>query len=172
MKNLLGETPDPQMQQKFSNQLNVNAQTPMTFLFATTGDATVPVENSLDFYRALERAHVPVEIHIYDYADHGCGLCGSIPSLETWPLVLRNWLIYEKWLPKDAPPLPPAAPNYPSWPAGLDGPGKAATACKIRRTLTKPCRNATHPVSLKLQGNAWMRLRRSWKAWRSRVKLT
>jgi len=124
MKNLLGETPDPQMQQKFSNQLNVNTQTPMTFLFATTGDTTVPVENSLDFYRALERAHVPVEIHIYDYANHGCGLCGSIPSLETWPLLLRNWLIHEKLLPKDAPPLPPAAPNYPSWPAGLDGPGK------------------------------------------------
>jgi acetyl esterase/lipase len=125
MKNLLGETPDPQMQQRFSNQLNVNSDTPPTFLFATTGDATVPVENSLDFYRALERAHVPVEIHIYDFANHGCGLCGEIPELETWPLLLRNWLIHEKWLPKDAPPLPPATANYPSWPKGLEGPGKA-----------------------------------------------
>jgi acetyl esterase/lipase len=125
LQNLLGETPDPQMQQKFSNQLQVNAQTPMTFLFATTGDPVVPVENSLDFYRALERAHVPAEIHIYDYADHGCGLCGSIPELMTWPQMLRNWLIQEKWLPKDAPPMPPAEPNYfLSWPAGLEGPGK------------------------------------------------
>jgi acetyl esterase/lipase len=124
MKNLLGETPDPQMQQKFSNQLQVNAQTPMTFLFATTGDKTVPVENSLDFYRALESAHVPVELHIYDYSDHGCGLCGAIPELATWPLLLRNWLIHENWLPKDAPAMPPATPNYPFWPAGLDGPGK------------------------------------------------
>jgi acetyl esterase/lipase len=123
-KNLLGETPDPQMQQKFSNQLGVNAQTPMTFLFATTGDPTVPVENGLDFYRALERAHVPAELHIYDYADHGCGLCGSIPELATWPLLLRNWLMHEKWLPKDATPLPPVAANYPAWPAGLEGPGK------------------------------------------------
>jgi acetyl esterase/lipase len=124
MKNLLGETPDPQMQQKLSNQLQVNAQTPMTFLFATTGDQTVPVENSLDFYRALERAHVPVELHIYDYSDHGCGLCGAIPELATWPELLRNWLIHEHWLPKDAPAMPPAAPNYPFWPEGLDGPGK------------------------------------------------
>jgi acetyl esterase/lipase len=124
-KNLLGETPDPQMQQKFSNQLQVNAQTPTTFLFATTGDATVPVENSLDFYRALERAHIPVELHIYDYADHGCGLCGAIPELATWPLLLRNWLTHGGWLPKDAPPLPPAEANYPSWPAGLEGPGKS-----------------------------------------------
>ncbi len=124
MKNLLGETPDPQMQQKFSNQLQVNAQTPMTFLFATTNDPTVPVENSLDFYKALERVHVPAELHIFDYKDHGCGLCGSIPELMTWPLLLRNWLMHEGWLPKDAPPLPPAEPNYPSWPPGLDGPGK------------------------------------------------
>ncbi len=124
MKNLLGETPDPQLQQKFSNQLGVSAQTPMTFLFATTGDATVPVENSLDFYRALERAHVPAELHIYDYANHGCGLCGSIPELATWPELLRNWLLHEGWLPKDAPPLPPAATSYPAWPAGLEGPGK------------------------------------------------
>ncbi|QNI31369.1 alpha/beta hydrolase [Alloacidobacterium dinghuense] len=124
MNNLLGEMPYAQMQQKFSNQLGVNAQTPMTFLFATTGDPTVPVENSLDLYRALERAHIPVELHIYDYADHGCGLCGSIPELATWPLLLRNWLIHENWLPTDAPPMPPAAPNYPFWPPGLDGPGK------------------------------------------------
>jgi acetyl esterase/lipase len=124
MHNLLGETPDPQMQQKFSNQLQVNAQTPMTFLFATAGDPTVPVENSLDFYQALERAHVPAELHIYDYANHGCGLCGSIPELATWPQLLRNWLMHEGWLPKDAPSMPPAAPNYPFWPPGLEGPGK------------------------------------------------
>jgi acetyl esterase/lipase len=123
-KNLLGENPDPALEQKFSNQLAVNAQTPPTFLFATTGDQTVPVENSLDFYRSLERAHVPVELHIYDYANHGCGLCGQIPELSTWPLLLRNWLIHGNWLPKDAPPLPPAEPNYPSWPPGLEGSGK------------------------------------------------
>lgn len=124
-KNLLGEPPDPRLEKKFSNQFQVNAQTPMTFLFATTGDATVPVENSLDFYRALERAHVPVELHIYDYANHGCGLCGEIPELATWPTLLHNWLIHENWLPKDAPPLPPVEMNYPSWPEGLEGPGKA-----------------------------------------------
>jgi acetyl esterase/lipase len=123
-KNLLGESPDPSLQQKLSNLLGVNAQTPPTFLFATTNDPTVPVENSLNFYRALERAHVPVELHIYDYADHGCGLCGSIPELATWPLLLHNWLMHGGWLPKNTL-LPPIEANYPSWPAGLEGPGKA-----------------------------------------------
>jgi acetyl esterase/lipase len=123
-QNLLGANPDPQLEQEFSNQLAVTAQTPPTFLFATTGDPTVPVVNSLDFYRALKDAHVPVELHIYDYANHGCGLCASIPELSTWPLLLRNWLIHGGWLPKSAPPLPPAEQNYPMWPAGLEGPGK------------------------------------------------
>jgi acetyl esterase/lipase len=124
-QNLLGDNPDPQLEQKFSNQLAVNAQTPPTFIFATIGDKTVPVVNSLDFFRALEAAHVPAELHVYDYANHGCGLCASIPELSTWPLLLRSWLIHGGWLPKTAPPLPPAEQNYPGWPAGLDGPGKS-----------------------------------------------
>jgi acetyl esterase/lipase len=122
-RNLLGTPPDRALEQKLSNQLTANAQTPPTFIFATTGDPTVPVENSLDLYRTLERAHVPVELHIYDYANHGCGLCGNMPELSTWPLLLRNWLIHTGWLPKDAPPLPPLQANYPSWPVGMEGPG-------------------------------------------------
>ncbi|HEX3436163.1 MAG TPA: alpha/beta hydrolase [Pseudacidobacterium sp.] len=124
-RNLLGETPDPELEHKLSNQLTADSQTPPSFIFATTGDPTVPIENSLDFYRALERAHVPVELHIYDYANHGCGLCGDIPELSTWPLLLRNWLIHSGWMPKDAPPLPPIEARYPSWPEGLEGPGKS-----------------------------------------------
>lgn len=124
LHNLLGKDPDPALAQKLSNQLTANAQTPPTFLFATTKDPVVPVENSLDFYRTLERAHVPVEMHLYDYANHGCGLCGDIPELSTWPLLLRNWLVQSGWLPSDAPPLPPIQARYPSWPEGLTGPGK------------------------------------------------
>ncbi len=124
LHSLLGENPDPALAQKLSNQLTADSQAPPTFIFATTKDPTVPVENSLDLYRTLERAHVPVEMHLYDYANHGCGLCGDIPELSTWPLLLRNWLIHTGVLPNDAPPLPPVQARYPSWPEGLEGPGK------------------------------------------------
>jgi acetyl esterase/lipase len=122
--NLLGPEVDPQLEKEYSNQLAVTAQTPPTFLFATTKDPTVPVENSLDFYRALERAGIPAEIHIYDYANHGCGLCGSIIPLSTWPGLLRNWMLQHALLPPDAPPMPPPQPNFPSWVPGLRGPGE------------------------------------------------
>ncbi|MBT9332454.1 alpha/beta hydrolase [Paracidobacterium acidisoli] len=122
--NLLGPDVDPKLEHEYSNQFAVTAQTPPTFLFATTKDPTVPVENSLDFYRALERAGVPSELHIYDYSNHGCGLCGSIIPLSTWPLLLRNWLMGQAMLPPDAAPMPQPQPNFPSWVPGLHGPGE------------------------------------------------
>jgi len=123
-KNLLGPNPDRILAHDYSNQFAVTPQTPPTFLFVTTKDPTVPVENSLDFYRALERAQVPAELHIYDYANHGCGLCGNIIPLSTWPLLLRNWFIDHSILPPDAPPMPPPQPNLPTWIPGLLGPGE------------------------------------------------
>ncbi|HEY4045403.1 MAG TPA: alpha/beta hydrolase [Acidobacteriaceae bacterium] len=122
--NLLGPNPDPALEREYSNDLAVTQGTPPTFLFATTKDPVVPVENSLDFYRALERAKVPAELHIYDYANHGCGLCGDIPSVSNWPLLLRNWLILHNWLPTNAPAAPSPSPKGPSWPEGFTGPGK------------------------------------------------
>jgi acetyl esterase/lipase len=122
--NLLGPAPDAALAHRLSNQFNVTADTPGTFLFATTRDPAVPVENSLDFYRALERAHVPAELHLYDYANHGCGLCGAILPLATWPALLRNWLIQRGWIPPDAPAPPPPLPNLPAWIEGMTGPGQ------------------------------------------------
>ena len=122
--NLLGPNVDPALEHRYSNQFAVTAETPATFLFATTNDPTVPVANSLDFYRALQQNQVPAELHIYDFANHGCGLCGSIIPLSTWPELLRNWLVQRGWIPSTAPPPPAPQPNLPSWPPGLTGPGK------------------------------------------------
>jgi acetyl esterase/lipase len=123
-KNLLGSDPDPALAHAWSNQFAVTASTPPTFLFATTNDPTVPVENSLDFYRALVRAHVPAELHLFEYSNHGCGLCGSILPLSVWPSLLRTWFIDHSILPPDAPPLPAPEPNWPKWPQGFTGPGQ------------------------------------------------
>lgn len=120
---LLGLDPDPKLAHEYSNQFAVTPDTPPTFLFATTNDPVVPVENSLDFYRALERNHVHAELHLFDYSNHGCGLCGSIIPLRVWPSLLRTWLIDHSYLPPDAPPAPTPAPNWPVWPKGLEGPG-------------------------------------------------
>lgn len=91
-QSLLGDQPDPQLVENLSNELRVTPQTPPTFLFHTTADATVPVENSVLFYLALRKAGVPAEMHIFQNGPHGVGLGGTDPALAQWPLALANWL--------------------------------------------------------------------------------
>jgi acetyl esterase/lipase len=89
---LLGNEPDPKLVESLSNELQVTAQTPPTFLFHTTEDRTVPVENSVMFYSALRKAGVPAEIHIYERGPHGVGLAQTDEALSTWPARLADWL--------------------------------------------------------------------------------
>jgi acetyl esterase/lipase len=97
-KNLLGENPDPQLVELLSNELQVTKETPPTFLFHTTTDATVPVENAVMFYSALRKAGVPAEMHIYERGPHGVGLAQNDPVLSSWPGRLADWLRIHGWV--------------------------------------------------------------------------
>jgi acetyl esterase/lipase len=91
MINLLGDNPDPALVQNLSNELQVTAQTPPTFLFHTNADTTVPAENSVMFYMALRKAGVPAEMHIYEQGVHGVGLAPTDEALSSWPARLADW---------------------------------------------------------------------------------
>lgn len=91
-KNLLGENPTPEMIEKMSAEKNVNANTPPTFLFHTTEDQAVPVENPVLFYLACQDAGVPVEMHIYEKGRHGLGLAQGDPAFGLWPSQCITWL--------------------------------------------------------------------------------
>ncbi|HXB70544.1 MAG TPA: alpha/beta hydrolase [Candidatus Acidoferrales bacterium] len=92
LQSLLGNNPDPKLVESLSNELQVTAQTPPTFLFHTTADTTVPVENSVLFYLALRKAGVPAEMHIYERGPHGLGLAPLDEALSSWPSRLAAWL--------------------------------------------------------------------------------
>ncbi|MBZ5626639.1 MAG: alpha/beta hydrolase [Acidobacteriia bacterium] len=92
LRALLGDQPDPKLVENLSNELQVTAQTPPTFLFHTTTDTTVPPENSALFYLALRKAGVPAEMHIYERGPHGVGLAQTDEALSTWPGRLADWL--------------------------------------------------------------------------------
>jgi acetyl esterase/lipase len=92
VKNLLGDNPDPKLIEDLSNDLRVTAQTPPTFLFHTTNDNGVPVENSVRFYLALRKARVPAEMHLFENGPHGVGMALNDPALSVWPSLLMNWL--------------------------------------------------------------------------------
>jgi acetyl esterase/lipase len=92
MRNLLGDNPDPILVELLSNEKQVTKDTPPTFLFHTTNDPVVPVENSVLFYLALRKAGVPAEMHIYESGPHGVGLAPTNAVLDSWPARLADWL--------------------------------------------------------------------------------
>jgi acetyl esterase/lipase len=73
-RNLLGDAPDPDAVESLSNENQVRDDTPPTFILHTYDDATVKVENSMEFAAALRRHGVPFALHIYSKGVHGMGL--------------------------------------------------------------------------------------------------
>jgi len=87
--NLLGKTPSEEQIALFSNELQVNANTPPTWITHTGDDTVVPVENSILFYKELVRNKVPAEMHLYPAGNHGFVL--KLPTDE-WMQPLFDWM--------------------------------------------------------------------------------
>jgi acetyl esterase/lipase len=85
-----------------SLEKEVDAQTPPTFIFTTSTDVVVPVENSLEFASALNRGGIPFEIHIFNEGIHGLSLAtpltanGNPDMVDTsaaqWVRLCMSWL--------------------------------------------------------------------------------
>ena len=91
-EHLLGKSPDAGLVDSLSNETQVNADTPPTFLWHTNEDTTVPPENSILFYEALRKAKVPAELHVFTRGPHGIGLAPSDPAASAWPRLCAAWL--------------------------------------------------------------------------------
>jgi len=90
--NLLGENASLELRKQLSNERNVTAQTPPTFLLSTSEDTVVAPENTVEFYLALRKAGVPAEMHVFEKGPHGVGMDLENPVLGIWPTLLTNWL--------------------------------------------------------------------------------
>jgi acetyl esterase/lipase len=89
---LLGGNASQEMVDKLSNEKQVDSNTPPTFLVHATDDKTVPAENSIFFYLACKKAHVPAEMHIWQKGEHGFGLGKSGTPVSRWPALCADWM--------------------------------------------------------------------------------
>jgi pectinesterase len=89
--NLVGSTATEEKIRFFSNELQVNAQSPPSFLVHAGDDGAVPVDNSVRYYMACIKNKVPAELHLYPKGGHGFGLMNQTTN-DPWPERLRNWL--------------------------------------------------------------------------------
>lgn len=90
-RRLLGDQPSNELIEHFSNETQVNDQTPPTFIVHAIDDHTVPVANSLNYLNALSKNKVPVESHFYENGGHGFGLAQHLAT-NIWPELLLTWL--------------------------------------------------------------------------------
>jgi acetyl esterase/lipase len=86
---LVGE--DRALWEKMSAEKRVTSSTPPVFLVHAAPDKTVPVENSIMFFEACHKNHVPAELHIFPTGPHGFGMRKD-PVLSIWPDLMVHWI--------------------------------------------------------------------------------
>jgi acetyl esterase/lipase len=72
--------------------IRVTSQTPPTFLLQAEDDPVDPVQNSLVYYAALQKAGVPAELHVYVKGGHAFALRPTESPITRWPALAETWL--------------------------------------------------------------------------------
>ena len=90
-KQLLGEQPSQQLIDLFSNELQVKDNTPPAYITHAADDTTVDVDNSINYFEALRRHKVSVELHVYPKGGHG-----FIFGRKGWMTPLLEWMKQSK----------------------------------------------------------------------------
>lgn len=90
--NLLGKEALPEKVEQLSSEAQVSEDTPPTFLWHTSDDAAVPVENSLLFAAALSKHKVLFDLHVYAKGRHGLGLAEDEEHTNEWTSACASWL--------------------------------------------------------------------------------
>ncbi len=101
--NLLGKDPDPKLVEFLSSEKQVTKETPPCFVWSTQEDKAVPVENSLRFVSALQKAGIAYDFHVYQKGPHGIGLASgklgiAADNVHPWGKDLLFWLKQNAWL--------------------------------------------------------------------------
>ena len=72
--------------------IHVTAHTPPTFLLQAQDDHVDYVMNAIVYWRALQHADVPVELHVFPYGGHAFGLRRTAMPITRWPQLVETWL--------------------------------------------------------------------------------
>jgi acetyl esterase/lipase len=98
LTNLFGKDPSPKLVALFSNEKQVTAQTPPTFLAHAQDDKVVPPQHSRSFYEALQAQKVPSQYLELPSGGHGLdGYQG--PVWDAWQAKSLAWLAERKIIP-------------------------------------------------------------------------
>jgi len=95
---LIGTNAAPDLVRLYSNEAQVTADTPPTFLAHAIDDQPVPLENSRQFVAAMRAHNVTVELLEIPTGGHGLNGCKG-PLWEQWKAAALVWLARQKVIP-------------------------------------------------------------------------
>lgn len=99
LQNLLGKNPSEELVKQYSCENRVTKDTPPAFILASTDDDVVPVQNSLEYYRALVANGVSATMHLYPVGGHGWAWKDTFPYHEQYKAEMKQWLKLTLQLP-------------------------------------------------------------------------
>jgi acetyl esterase/lipase len=91
-KNLIGDNPTEEAIRHFSNELQIDKNTPPAFLVHSADDKTVPIKNSIVYFEGLQKNGILTELHIFQKGGHGYGLSTGKGTQSAWPSLGLSWL--------------------------------------------------------------------------------
>lgn len=91
-KNLIGENPAQEMEQRYSLERQVTPRTPQAFIMLSSDDASVIPLNSIGYFLALRDHKVPASLHAYPTGGHGWGFRDNFTYKRQWTGELEKWL--------------------------------------------------------------------------------
>ena len=91
----------------FTPRLLANELTPPAFIWHTSTDDTVDINNTLRYAQKLHELGIQMEMHVYPIGTHGVGLAKVnerpdrvVPYLQRWPEELKRYLTLYGYLPE------------------------------------------------------------------------
>jgi acetyl esterase/lipase len=90
---LLGKNPSKEIIDMFSNELQVNENSPPAYITHAGDDKLVDVDNSIIYFEKLRHHKVAAELHIYQKGDHG-----FIFGRQGWMEPVIRWMKDSKWI--------------------------------------------------------------------------
>ena len=90
--NLLGDKPSSSVIHTFSNEKQVNSNTPPAILLLSDDDTSVLPANSIMYYDALKKNGVPATMYIFPRGGHGWGMRSDFSYNKEMLTLLEMWL--------------------------------------------------------------------------------
>jgi acetyl esterase/lipase len=98
-RNLLGNSPSAEAVARYSNELQVTAATPPTFMVHAQNDSTVSVRNSALFFTALIEKGIPASLHVFPQGGHALKMVDNPGSADMFGTLLMAWMREKGFLP-------------------------------------------------------------------------